>query len=174
MANNGVADDGGDNNNVADFPEGDGDMQTCGLSDGVPVHGHVRVRGGSVQVRGGGVRVQHLTYLFTVVKECLILKAFLIEPFLGNNHMLRTDNYYTSPALAKYFMESNTHLSGTVRSNCHNFPKQLVVNNCLKEVVHFTNVMKSTWLLANSEQVRIRLTVNQKWFTCSRRYTNKQ
>ena len=60
------------------------------------------------------------------------IPALLMEPFLHNNHTLHTDNYYTSPALAKYFLENGTHLCGTVRSNRQNFPKQLVAEQLPK------------------------------------------
>ena len=60
------------------------------------------------------------------------IPALLMEPFLNNNHTLHTDNYYTSPALANYFLENGTHLCGTVRSNRQNFPKELVAKELSK------------------------------------------
>ena len=41
-------------------------------------------------------------------------------------HILFTDNYYTSPTLASFFLENKTHLCGTIRANRYNFPRDLV------------------------------------------------
>ena len=53
------------------------------------------------------------------------IPSVLMSPHLGKGHILYTDNYYTSPTLASYFLKNNTHL-GTVRSNRYNFPKDLI------------------------------------------------
>lgn len=50
----------------------------------------------------------------------------LIEPYLNRNHVLFTDNYYTSPNLAKFLLENGTYLVGTIRSTRKNFPKDLI------------------------------------------------
>ena len=47
----------------------------------------------------------------------------LMEKYFGGNHMLYTDNYYTSPALSQYLLEHETGSCGTVRINRKNYPK---------------------------------------------------
>lgn len=42
-----------------------------------------------------------------------IVKHFL-EPYLGTGHILYTDNWYTNPFLAKFFLSHNTGSVGTV------------------------------------------------------------
>ena len=39
----------------------------------------------------------------------------LMEPFLGKGHVLYTDNFYTSPLLAKHFLSKDTHLCGAIK-----------------------------------------------------------
>lgn len=53
------------------------------------------------------------------------IPAVLMDAFLGIGHILFTDNWYTSPTLAKFFLGNSTHLVGTVRSNRINFPTEL-------------------------------------------------
>ena len=54
------------------------------------------------------------------------IPAVLMSEYLGKGHILFTDNYYTSPTLASFFLKNNTHLVGTIRSNRYNFPKDLI------------------------------------------------
>ena len=54
------------------------------------------------------------------------IPSVLMETFLGKGHVLFTDNYYTSPTIAKYLIASKIHLCGTVRSNRYNYPKEIV------------------------------------------------
>ena len=54
------------------------------------------------------------------------IPSVLLEKFLGKVHVLYTDNYYTSPTLAKYFLSNNTHICGTIRSNRYDFPKDII------------------------------------------------
>ena len=54
------------------------------------------------------------------------IPAVLMSEYLGKGHILFTDNYYTSPTLASFFLKNNTHLVGTIRSNRYNFPKVLI------------------------------------------------
>ena len=54
------------------------------------------------------------------------IPAMLMQPYLNKNHVLYTDNYYTSPTLAKYFLDNGTHLCGTVRPNRKHFCKDIV------------------------------------------------
>ena len=54
------------------------------------------------------------------------IPAVLMSKYLGKGHILFTDNYYTSPTLASFFLKNNTHLVGTIRSNRYNFPKDLI------------------------------------------------
>lgn len=50
----------------------------------------------------------------------------LMQPFLDSGRILYTDNFYTSPSLAKYLLEHNTHLCGTIRTNRKHFCKELI------------------------------------------------
>ena len=47
----------------------------------------------------------------------------LISPYIEYNHILCTDNFYTSIKLARYLRGFRTHLVGTVRKNSKLFPK---------------------------------------------------
>ena len=46
----------------------------------------------------------------------------LIDRYYGGNHILYTDNYYTSPNLTKYLIEHGIATCGTVRPNRKNMP----------------------------------------------------
>ena len=50
------------------------------------------------------------------------IPSVLITPYFGKGHILFTDNFYTSPTLASYFLSRQTHLCGTVRRNRKHFP----------------------------------------------------
>ena len=49
----------------------------------------------------------------------------LMQPWLGRGHVLFTDNFYTSPTLADYMLDNNTHLCGTVKVNRKNYASDL-------------------------------------------------
>ncbi|MEO0686422.1 MAG: hypothetical protein AAFY76_15625 [Cyanobacteria bacterium J06649_11] len=49
----------------------------------------------------------------------------LMEPFVGKGHVLFTDNFYTSPLLAKHFLNHSTHLCGTIKFTRKNFSKDI-------------------------------------------------
>ena len=53
------------------------------------------------------------------------IPAVLMAPYLRKGDALFTDNYYTSPPLATYFLANQTHLCGTVRTNRKHYPKDL-------------------------------------------------
>ena len=57
------------------------------------------------------------------------IPAVLMKEYLGKGHTLYTDNFYTSPSLAKFFLDNQTHLVGTVRSNRLNYPKEIIPIN---------------------------------------------
>ena len=46
----------------------------------------------------------------------------LIRGYFGKGHVVYTDNYYTSPQLAKYLNDYDTGLVGTLRKNRKNLP----------------------------------------------------
>ena len=50
----------------------------------------------------------------------------LMQPFLGKGHALYTDNFYTSPALAKYMIDNKTHLCVSIKSTRRNYAKELM------------------------------------------------
>ena len=53
------------------------------------------------------------------------IPSVLMGPYLGKGHVLFTDNYYTSPALASFLLSNQTHLYGTIRKNRKHFSKDL-------------------------------------------------
>ena len=67
--------------------------------------------------------------------ECI--PAVLMAPYLGKGHVLYTDNYYTSPSLATYFLSNQTHLCGTIRCNRKNYPKEITSEELDKGTVVF-------------------------------------
>ena len=65
------------------------------------------------------------------------IPAVLMENYLGKEHTLYTDNFYTSPTLAPYFLKNKTHLVGTMRSNRYNYSKDIVTVNLEKGKASF-------------------------------------
>ena len=55
-----------------------------------------------------------------------------MQNFLGKGHILITDNFYSSPMLAKCFIENKTHLCRTVQTNRYNYLKD-IVNQALQK-----------------------------------------
>ena len=53
------------------------------------------------------------------------IPSVLMTPYDGKGHVLYTDNWYTSPTLAFFFLSKQTHLCGTVRKNRKHFPKDM-------------------------------------------------
>ena len=56
----------------------------------------------------------------------------LMGPFLNKGHILYTDNYYTSPSLATFLLENETHLCGTIRTNRRFYSKDIANENLEK------------------------------------------
>ena len=50
----------------------------------------------------------------------------MMEPYLDTGHTLTTDNWYTTPSLAKYLLHRSTKEVGTVRGNRNNFPNDFL------------------------------------------------
>ena len=67
--------------------------------------------------------------------ECI--PYVLMTPHLDKGHILYTDNYYTSPMLAKLFREHNTYVYGTIKSNRKYFCKEIVDHLLEKGAVMF-------------------------------------
>ena len=51
------------------------------------------------------------------------IRAVLMESCLGKGYSLFTNNFYSSPSLAKFFLDNKTHLAGTIRVSPYNFSK---------------------------------------------------
>jgi len=49
----------------------------------------------------------------------------LMRHFLNRGHVLYTDNFYTSPNLAKFLLNNETYLCGTIRNNRKNYSKAI-------------------------------------------------
>ena len=58
--------------------------------------------------------------------------ASLMAPYFNKGHILFTDNFYTSPTLAEFFLQNRTHLCGTIRTNRKKFCKDIVDVNLEK------------------------------------------
>ena len=57
------------------------------------------------------------------------IPMILMEPFPGKGHVFYTDNFYTSPLLAKHFLSKDTHLCGTIKKNRKNVCTDIVTNS---------------------------------------------
>ena len=53
----------------------------------------------------------------------------LLEPYYGKNHIVFTDNFYTSPILFLELKRNGTYATGTIRQNRRNFPRVLLSSN---------------------------------------------
>ena len=71
-----------------------------------------------------------------------------MEPFLGKGHVLYTDNFYTSPALASHFLKNKTHLCGTIRSNRRKDSKEITSVNLQKLQAVFCKPTNGSKMLA--------------------------
>ena len=49
----------------------------------------------------------------------------LMAPYLNKGHILYTDNYYSSPVIAKHLVDHGTNTTGTVRVNRKGIPKRV-------------------------------------------------
>ena len=76
------------------------------------------------------------------------IPSVLMEPFLGKGHILFTDNSYTSPSLASFFLDNQTHLCGTIRSNRRYYPKELVNINLQQSEAVFYKAKNAKAMLA--------------------------
>lgn len=52
----------------------------------------------------------------------------LIENYLHEGRHLFIDNFYTAPTLAKYLLDNDTYVTGTIHSNRRNFGRHLVTD----------------------------------------------
>ena len=75
------------------------------------------------------------------------IPSVLMEPFLGKDHILFTDNYYTSPSLAS-FLDNHTHLCGTIHPNRRHYPKELVKTNIQESEAVFYKAKNGKAMLA--------------------------
>ena len=69
----------------------------------------------------------------------------LMQPYLDKGYHVYTDNFYTSPQLAKYLHERHTHICGTIRPNRKDFPTQQMSQEDLNlgSSVHYVSQDKS-------------------------------
>jgi hypothetical protein len=73
------------------------------------------------------------------------LPAKLMTGYYGNGHCVFVDNFYTSPKLAEYMVDNNTHLCGTVNRKRCNYSKEIALEELEKGKAVF---YKSGQLLA--------------------------
>ena len=72
----------------------------------------------------------------------------LMTPFLNKGHVLFTDNFYTSPSLATFFLENSTHLCRTVRTNHRYYSKEISNENLEKGTATFYNADHDECIIA--------------------------
>ena len=53
------------------------------------------------------------------------IPATLMERYFGKGHSLYIDSFYTSHRLAKYLIENDTNVTGTIKENRKQFPLEL-------------------------------------------------
>ena len=70
-----------------------------------------------------------------------------MEPYLNRNHILFTDNYYTSVTLAQFLLHHNTDLVGRIRINRKHFPKELTDIDLEKGTAAFTRLRNTPQIL---------------------------
>ena len=61
----------------------------------------------------------------------------LLNPYLGKGPTVYVDNYYTTPKLAKYLLDHQTKLVGTVRTNRQNMVPNIAEKDLKKEKAAF-------------------------------------
>ena len=86
----------------------------------------------------------------------------LLQPYLNKRHILFTDNYYTSPILARFLLDNGTGITGTVRGNRKGMPK-IVKEKKLKtkgELIAMTNGPFVVVKLQDSKDVTLLSTVH--------------
>ena len=76
------------------------------------------------------------------------IPSVLMEPFLGKGHVLYTDNFCTSQALASHFLKNKTHLCGTIWSNCRNYSKEITSVNLQKSQAMFYKPKNGSKMMA--------------------------
>jgi hypothetical protein len=52
------------------------------------------------------------------------IPSVLMNEYLGKGHVLYVDNFYTSPALADFMLEHDTHVVGTIKATRKNYAPQ--------------------------------------------------
>lgn len=65
----------------------------------------------------------------------------LMQPYLGKNHILYTDNYYTAPYLTEYLLDQNTGTVGTVRPTRRGWPEFRSVPKGDVATMHSDNIL---------------------------------
>ena len=68
------------------------------------------------------------------------ISTVLMQNFFRKGHGLYTENFYTSPSLASYFLEDDTHICSTVRTNRINFSEDIVAVQLEKGTSAFCKV----------------------------------
>ena len=86
----------------------------------------------------------------------------LISPYILYNHILYTDNFYTSIKLAKCMRNQKTHLVGTVRKHSKLFPKfwkQIVLPDENIKLVDCNGIVGCRWRIGNKRDLHILSTI---------------
>ena len=72
----------------------------------------------------------------------------LMTPFLNKGHISFTDNFYTSPSSATFFLENGTHLCRTVRTNQWYYSKEISNENLEKGTAASSNADHDEHIIA--------------------------
>ena len=67
---------------------------------------------------------------------------------LGKGHILFTDNYYTSPYLASFFLDNQTHICGTICPNHRHYSRELGYTNLQQSEAVFYKAKNGKAMLA--------------------------
>ena len=105
----------------------------------------------------------------------------LMRPFYDRGHVFYTDNFYTSPTLAKNLLERKTYLCGTIKKSRKNYCSE-IQHVALQKVPHpSTNIRQRLKLMvkrkslpclhANIEQRKIKQAKSLRLYTCFQPFT---
>ena len=76
----------------------------------------------------------------------------LIDPYLDRGHTLTIDNFYTTPRLAKFLLERQTKMVGTIRHNRKLFPTDFLKDSDIPKssgvFKHHENILTVTYRAA--------------------------
>ena len=96
------------------------------------------------------------------------IPVFLIQPFPNKGRILFTYNFYTSPSPAEHLLDNNTHLCGTVQTDCRNYCSEITQVNLDKGQSAFFQSTNHPGVLAYKyiKHQKTKHRISKKLFTC--------